>query len=143
RVGRSGRAITFVEARQKRELEAIERHIGTSVAKWEQGAEAAPTPIKERPRRHSKPRISRRDEQEPYVKLVLGGGRSSGLKVADVVGAVTSSTGLDGEAVRDVLVLDRFTFLSVPASEADRVIDEVGSARVDGHSLSLERAPVQ
>ncbi len=143
RVGRTGRAITFVENRQKRELEAIERHIGTSVAKWEKGAQATPTPVKERPRRHSKPRVSRRDDGEPYVKLVLGGGRSSGLKVADVVGAVTSSTGLDGEAVRDVLVLDRFTFLSVPASEADRVIDEVGSARVDGHSLSLERAPVQ
>jgi ATP-dependent RNA helicase DeaD len=143
RVGRSGRAITFVESRQKRELEAIERHIGTSVAKWEKGAQASPTPVKERPRRHSKPRISRRDEGEPYVKLVLGGGRSAGLKVADVVGAVTSSTGLDGEAVRDVLLLDRFTFLSVPANEADRVIEEVGGARVNGVSLSLERAPVQ
>jgi ATP-dependent RNA helicase DeaD len=143
RVGRTGRAITFVEGRQKRELEAIERHIGTSIATWEKGAEAQPTPVRERPRRHSKPRVSRRDEGEPYVKLVLGGGRSSGLKVADVVGAVTSSTGLDGEAVRDVLVLDRFTFLSVPASEADRVIEKVGSAQVNGHSLSLERAPVQ
>src|SRR2546430_4803458 len=71
RVGRSGRAITFVEPRQKRELEAIERHIGTSIAQWEQGAVAPPTPVRERPRRHSKPRISRRDEQEPYVKLVL------------------------------------------------------------------------
>ena len=30
RVGRSGRAITFVEDRQKRELEAIEKHIGTT-----------------------------------------------------------------------------------------------------------------
>jgi ATP-dependent RNA helicase DeaD len=143
RVGRTGRAITFVENRQKRELEAIERHIGTSIAKWEKGAQASPTPVKERPRRHSKPRISRRDDGEPYVKLVLGGGRSAGLKVADVVGAVTSSTGLDGEAVRDVLLLDRFTFLSVPASEADRVIEEVGGARVNGLSLSLERAPVQ
>ncbi len=143
RVGRTGRAITFVESRQKRELEAIERHIGTSIATWAKGAEAPPTPVRERPRRHSKPRVSRRDEGEAYVKLVLGGGRSSGLKVADVVGAVTSSTGLDGEAVRDVMVLDRFTFLSVPADEADRVIEEVGGARVNGLSLSLERAPVQ
>ena len=59
RVGRSGRAITFVESRQKRELEAIERHIGTKIAAWSKDAEAAPTPVKERPRRHSKPRISR------------------------------------------------------------------------------------
>jgi ATP-dependent RNA helicase DeaD len=143
RVGRSGRAITFVENRQQRELEAIERHIGTSIARWEKGAEATPTPVRERPRRHSKPHVSRRDDSEPYVKLVLGGGRASGLKVADIVSAVTSSTGLDGEAVRDVLVLDRFSFLSVPEKEADRVIEEVAGTRVDGQSLSLERAPVQ
>src|SRR4029077_7612158 len=42
RVGRSGRGITFVESRQKRELEAIERHIGTSIAQWEKGAVTAP-----------------------------------------------------------------------------------------------------
>ena len=59
---------------------------------------------------------------------MLGAGRAAGLRVADIVGAVTSSAGLDGEAVRDVLVLDRFSFLSVPATEADRVIDAL-----DGH----------
>src|SRR2546421_12432343 len=89
RVGRSGRAITFVQSRQKRELEAIERHIGTGIAKWEKGAVGEPTPVRERPRRHSKPHIRRR-ERERYVKLVLGSGRASGLQVADIVGAVTS-----------------------------------------------------
>ena len=143
RVGRSGRAITFVEDRQKRELEAIERHIGTSIAQWEEGAVAAPTPVRERPRRHSKPRISGRDEQEPYAKLVLGGGRAAGLHVADIVAAVTSSTGLDGEAVRDVLVLDRFSFLSVPAAEADRVIEALHGRALAGQELSLERVPVR
>jgi ATP-dependent RNA helicase DeaD len=146
RVGRAGRAITFVESRQKRELEAIERHIGTHVAQWEQGAVAAPTPVRERPRRHSKPRVSRRDEQEEYTKLVLGGGRAAGLSVADIVAAVTSSAGLDGEAVRDVLVLDRFSFLSVPAAEADSVIQaldgQVGRGPIK-QSFSLERVKVR
>ena len=54
---------------------------------------------------------------------MLGGGRAGGLRVADIVGAVTSTTGLDGEAVRDVMVLDRFSFLSVPEGEAERVIE--------------------
>ena len=115
RVGRSGRAITFVEDRQKRELEAIERHIGTSIAQWEQGAVAPPTPVRERPRRHSKPRISRRDDDGALR-------RSSCSAAAAPPGCAwpTSSArspprpGLDGEAVRDVLVLDRFSFLSVP-----------------------------
>jgi ATP-dependent RNA helicase DeaD len=143
RVGRSGRAITFVESRQKRELEAIERHIGTSIARWQEGAVTAPTPVRERPRRHSKPRISRRDEREPYAKLVLGGGRVAGLQVADIVGAVTSSTGLDGEAVRDVLVLERVSFLSVPAAEAQRVIDALDGRALRGRELTLERVPIR
>ncbi len=146
RVGRSGRAITFVERRQKHELEAIERHIGTNIAQWERGAVVAPTPVRERPRRHSKPRISRRDDHEPYTKLVLSGGRATGVSVADIVASVTSSAGLAGEAVRDVLVLDRFSFLSVPAADADRVIEAL-----DGHSIathppqavSLARVPVK
>src|SRR5579864_3295481 len=66
RVGRSGRAITFVEAAQKRELEAIERHIGTSIAQWQKGAVAPPTPVRERPRRHSKPHVQR-PADEPRV----------------------------------------------------------------------------
>jgi ATP-dependent RNA helicase DeaD len=139
RVGRAGRAITFVESRQKRELEAIERHIGTHVAQWERGAVAAPTPVRERPRRHSKPRITRRDDGEQYTKLVLGGGRAAGLSVADIVASVTSSAGLDGEAVRDVLVLDRFSFLSVPESEAERVIEALNGRSLGGQSVSLER----
>jgi ATP-dependent RNA helicase DeaD len=67
--------------------------------------------------------------------------------VADIVASVTSSAGLDGEAVRDVLVLDRFSFLSVPASDADRVIEALDGraigARSDGQSLSLERVKVR
>jgi ATP-dependent RNA helicase DeaD len=135
RVGRSGRAITFVEPRQKRELEAIERHIGTSIARWERGAEAEPTPVRERPRRHSKPHLSKRSDSEPYTKLLLSGGRAAGLRVADIVAAVTSTTGLDGEAVRDVLVLERFSFLSVPDRDADRVIEALAGA-----GLRAERA---
>ncbi|HEX5309293.1 MAG TPA: DEAD/DEAH box helicase [Solirubrobacteraceae bacterium] len=138
RVGRSGRAITFVESRQQRELEAIERHIGTEIASWRKDAEAKPTPVSERPRRHSKPHISRAGD-EPSAKLMLAGGRAVGLRVADVVGAVTSAAGLDGEAVRDVNVLDRFTFLSVPADEADRVVKALDGREVRGHALRAER----
>jgi ATP-dependent RNA helicase DeaD len=139
RVGRSGRAITFVEPRQKRELEAIERHIGTSIARWSEGADVAPTPVRERPRRHSKPHVSRRDDGQPYQKLIVAAGRSAGLSVAEIVGAVTSEAGLDGEAVRDVVVLDRYSFMSVPEAEADRVIAALRGRHVHGLELELDR----
>jgi len=138
RVGRSGRAITFVEPRQTRELAAIEKHIGTDVAPWEEGKHVEPARLEERPRRHSKPHV-RRNGSEPYRKLIANGGRSAGLEVADIVQAITRA-GLDGEAVRDVKLLERFAILSVPAGEVDRVLDEVNGTRIKGVELRLEAA---
>ena len=66
-------------------------------------------------------------------------GGPPGCSVADIVAAVTSSAGLDGEAVRDVLVLDRFSFLSVPAGEAERVIEALDGHDVRGQAFSLQR----
>jgi len=137
RVGRSGRAVTFVEPRQRRELQAIERHIGTAIAPWAPGATTRPARIEEPPRRHSKPRLAR-DGSEPYTTLVAGAGRAQGLEVADVVHAVTAAADLDGEAVRDVRVLERFSLLAVPGVEAQRIVDAVAGTRVNGAVLRLE-----
>jgi ATP-dependent RNA helicase DeaD len=43
RVGRSGRAITLVTSRQRRELEAIERHAGIEIAEWSVNGSAGGT----------------------------------------------------------------------------------------------------
>jgi ATP-dependent RNA helicase DeaD len=139
RVGRAGRAITFVEPRQQRELEAIERHIGTTISPWSPGAHTTPAKVEERPRRHSKPQITRNGD-EPYAKLIAGAGRAAGIEVADLVHAVTGAAGIDGEAVRDVRVLEHFSFLSVPSSEAERVVAAVDGTDVRGTPVRVELA---
>ena len=139
RVGRSGRAVTFVEPRQRKELAAIEKHIKTGIAPWIEGAKVAPSPVPDRPRRHSKPHVSARNGGAD-VRLVAAGGRADGLRVRDVVHAVTSAARLDGEAVRDVKVLQRFAFFSVPADEADRVVEAIDGLQVNG--IALRVAPV-
>ncbi|MGZ6641981.1 MAG: DEAD/DEAH box helicase [Solirubrobacteraceae bacterium] len=139
RVGRSGRAITFIEPRQARDLEAIERHIGTNVTPWSEGAHTAPAPVEERPRRHSKPSIAR-DPDEPQVKLIAGIGRADGIEVADLVHAITAAAGVDGEAVRDVRVLERFSLVSVPRSEAERIVEQVDGTAVNGATLRIALA---
>jgi ATP-dependent RNA helicase DeaD len=138
RVGRSGRAITFIEPRQRRDLQAIEKHAGTQVAPWAEGAHVAPSPAKERPRRHRKPHDA--NGHGDYRKLIASGGRAAGLAEADLIHAVTSKAGLDGEAVRNVRVLERFALLEVPASEAERVAGAVDGAEVRGHTLRIEPA---
>jgi len=145
RVGRAGRAITFVESRQRRELVAIEEHIGITISPWAQGARVAPAPVEERPQRHSKPSVAANGAQEgdetAFARLMAGAGSADGLRVADLVGAVTREAGVDGEAVRDVRMLERFAFLSVPEADAGRIAEAVSGAQVSGVTLKLERAP--
>jgi ATP-dependent RNA helicase DeaD len=139
RVGRSGRAVTFVEPRQAKELLAIEQHIGIPLTLWEPGAKTTPAKVEERPKRHAKPQL-RRHADEPYRRVVAGAGRADGLEVADVVHAITQAAGLDGEAVRDVRVLERFTLFSIPENEADRVVAAAQGSEVAGRPLQLELA---
>jgi ATP-dependent RNA helicase DeaD len=139
RVGRSGRAITFFEPRQQREIQAIEKHAGVKLAPWVKDAHVAPTAVKPKPRRHSKPHVSVNGEG-PGRKLIVSGGRAAGLEPSDIIHAITAATGLDGEAVRNVRVLERFAFVEVPERDAQRVVELVGGTEVRGHQLRLEPA---
>jgi ATP-dependent RNA helicase DeaD len=139
RVGRSGRAITLFEPRQRREVEAIERHAGVKLAPWVSGAHVAPTAVVAKPRRHSKPHAAVNGDGR-VQKLIVSAGRTSGIEPSDIIHAITTATGLDGEAIRNVRVLERFAFLEVPAAEAARVIDEVSGTEVRGKTLHVEAA---
>jgi ATP-dependent RNA helicase DeaD len=142
RVGRSGRAITFVEPRQARDLAAIEKHANTRISPWAEGAHVAPAKVEEpKARRHRKPH----DEQATvngdggFRALIASGGRAAGLAESDLISAV-AATGLDGEAIRNVRLLERFMLFEVPADQAARVADAVDGTDVRGHTLRLELA---
>jgi ATP-dependent RNA helicase DeaD len=139
RVGRSGRAITFAEPRQQREVAAIEKHAGVKLAPWVKGAHVAPTAAQPRPRRHSKPHLSPSGDGRGR-KLIVDGGRALGLEPSDIIHAITSATGLDGEAVRNVRMLERFTFLEVPEAEAERVVELVSGTDLGGRPARVELA---
>jgi ATP-dependent RNA helicase DeaD len=139
RVGRSGRAITLYEPRQRKEMEAIENHAGVRLAPWVQDAHVAPAPVTPKPRRHSKPHVSPNGDG-PARKLIVSAGRAAGLEPSDIIHAITAATGLDGEAVRNVRVLERFAFVEVPERDAERVVELVSGSEVRGQKLQIEAA---
>jgi ATP-dependent RNA helicase DeaD len=145
-VGRSGRAITLITAKQRNDLEAIEKHAKTKIGKWSANGERPQVtvePVAEveetetRRPRHTKPR---RPVDGPVVKLIVSAGRAHGLEPADVVGAIVDNSRLEGEDIRNVRVLERFSFVEVPAKRAEEVIDKVSGRAVRGATLRLEVA---
>jgi ATP-dependent RNA helicase DeaD len=138
RVGRSGRAITFVEPRQRKDLEAIERHASTKISPWAEGAHVAPAAIAERPRRHRKPHDEAAGNGAGYTKLIANTGRAAGLEPGELIAALAAGGGLDGEAIRNVRVLEQFALVEVPSAEAERIVGAVNGTTVRGRRLVLE-----
>jgi len=140
RVGRSGRAITLVTPKQRRELEAIERHAKTTIHPWTEVAAAQVNGDERETRRprHTKPRKAATDGD--CVKLIVSGGRAQGFEPADVIEAIVDNSHLEGEDIRNVRVLERFSFVEVPAKRAGEVIDKVSGSAVRGTKLRLEVA---
>src|SRR4051794_16898896 len=140
RVGRSGRAITLITPKQRRDLEAIEKHAKTEIHPWSTEVVAVePNGDRETRRpRHTKPRKAAVDGE--VVKLIVSGGRAQGLEPADVIGAIVDNSPREGEDIRNVRVLERFSFVEVPAKRAEEVIDKVSGRAVRGATLRLEVA---
>jgi ATP-dependent RNA helicase DeaD len=142
RVGRSGRAITLVTPKQRRELEAVERHANTEIEPWSENGGPPPKPREAKPEarrpRHTKPRRER--DKTPRTKLIVSAGHGQGLEPADVVSAIVDHSHLEGEDVGGVRVLERFSFAEVPAERAEEIVDKVNGKRVRGVELRVEVA---
>jgi len=103
-----------------------------------QSEPVAPVEDDERPQprrpRHTKPR----QREGKVSKLLVGAGRAHGFEPADIVSAIVDNCHLDGEDVRNVRVLERFSFVDVPADRAGEVVEKVNGNEVRGVALRLE-----
>jgi ATP-dependent RNA helicase DeaD len=69
---------------------------------------------------------------------MIAAGRAHGLEPADVVGLLVEGSGLEGEDVEHVRVLERFSLADVPAEQAAAAVKQVTGSRVKGRELKLE-----
>jgi ATP-dependent RNA helicase DeaD len=150
RVGRTGRAITLVTPAQRDEIGRIERDVKTSIGEWEtpeERMEHAP-----RPRRREHARASdngaeakapggaeKRSEGEG-VKLFVNRGERSGIGEEDLRWALREGAVLPDEAIHDVRVLHRFSFVEVDPDQADRTVEFLDGTKLKGKEIRLEIA---
>jgi ATP-dependent RNA helicase DeaD len=153
RVGRTGRAITFVTPAQRDEIDRIERDVKTSIGEWEspeERMEHAP-----RPRRRERAKAPEGNgEAEPSakesavekpadgkpVKLFVNRGERSGIDEEDLRWALREGAVLPEEAIHDVRVLHRFSFVEVDPDRADRTVEFLDGTKLKGKEIRLEIA---
>jgi ATP-dependent RNA helicase DeaD len=156
RVGRTGRAITFVTPAQRDEIERIERDVKTSIGEWEspeERMEHAPRPRRRersRPREVAKevggsgetdaPGPERTAESGKAVKLFVNRGERSGIDEEDLRWALREGAVLPEEAIHDIRVLHRFSFVEVDPDQADRTVEFLDGTKLKGKEIRLEIA---
>jgi ATP-dependent RNA helicase DeaD len=92
--------------------------------------------IARRPRLH---RDRREPEAEP-VKLFLNRGRRSGIDADDVRWALAEGAVIPAEAIGDIRVLERFSFVELDAEHAERALERLDGTKLSGRQIRLEYA---
>ncbi len=164
RVGRTGRAITLVTPAQRDEIDRIERDVKTSIGEWEspeERLEHAPRP-RRRERSREKPAAEatekaeaaegEKPDAEPAVaerngegdakstKLFVNRGERSGIEEEDLRWALREGAVIPEEAIHDVRVLHRFSFVEVAPDQAERAVEFLDGTKLKGKEIRLEIA---
>ncbi|HEY5815682.1 MAG TPA: DEAD/DEAH box helicase, partial [Solirubrobacterales bacterium] len=147
RVGRTGRAITFVTPAQRDEIGRIERDVKTSIGEWETPEERMEHAPRPRRRERAKPAangdgaeasVAKADGKT--VKLFVNHGERSGIDEEDLRWALREGAVLPEEAIHDVRVLHRFSFVEVDPDQADRTVEFLDGTKLKGKEIRLEIA---
>ena len=150
RVGRTGRAITLVTPDQRDEIGRIERDVKTSIGEWEspeERLEHAPPPRRRERRRPAEvgngasPTDAKRAAADgDWTKLFVNRGERSGISEEDLRWALREGAVLGEEAIHEIRVLHRFSFVEVASSEAGRTVEFLDGTKLKGKEIRLEIA---
>ncbi len=97
----------------------------------------------DRPVRFTKPEgKSKANPKGRMVKVYIGLGRNTGVRPADLVGAIANEAGISGKEIGAIEMGNGFSLVEVPEAAADAVIDAMAGAKIRGQRVTvrLERS---
>ena len=73
-------------------------------------------------------------------RILVQAGRRDGIRPGDVVGSIANEAGIRGADIGPIEILDDITYVGVPASAVDHVIEKVKRAKFKGKHVNLRVA---
>jgi ATP-dependent RNA helicase DeaD len=74
------------------------------------------------------------------VRLYVGAGRQTGIRPADLVGAITGETGITSKELGAIEIADRFSLVEVPQALADKIIAAMKKTTLRGQQVVVRRS---
>jgi ATP-dependent RNA helicase DeaD len=73
------------------------------------------------------------------TRLFIGAGRTSGVRPADLVGAIAGESSVHGRDIGAIEVSDRFSIVEVPDESAQEVIAALRGSTIKGKKATIRR----
>lgn len=77
---------------------------------------------------------------EGMVRLFLDAGRSSGVRPADIVGAIANEADVPGSAIGSIDIYDRFSYVEVPEQYRQQVLKRMDGATIRSQDVRIRVA---
>jgi ATP-dependent RNA helicase DeaD len=74
------------------------------------------------------------------VRLFINVGKLDKVRPGDIVGAITGETGIEGNSIGVIDIYDKFSFVEVPKTVVDQVLDGMNDNSIKGRKVSIEVA---
>lgn len=78
--------------------------------------------------------------KEGNAKFFLSLGKKDNVKAKDILGSITSNVPISGSDVGKINVLDKFSFVEVPAKYASDILEHMNGKQIKGKSVMIELA---
>jgi ATP-dependent RNA helicase DeaD len=83
---------------------------------------------------------SARDDNRKKVRLSMSVGKRDGIRPADVVGSIANEADVPGRDIGPIEIQDAVTYVTVPESYVDKIMEKVGRTRFRGRAVNLRIA---
>lgn len=130
RAGKKGMAISLATSRESFKIKTIEEYIGRTIDRPKSLAKLIPE--------DAATKISA-TAGAAMATLQIMGGRKDKLRPGDILGALTGETGgLQASDIGKIEIHDRFAYVAVTKSLANRVLSSLLNGRVKGRKFHVE-----
>ncbi len=145
RAGNKGKAITFMTPFEGKFIRAIENYIGFEIPRAEaplaEQVEGSSYAFEEKSKTS---RIVRNNKtariNKDIMKLHLSGGKKKKIRALDIVGTITSISGVDAEDIGIITIKDNFSYVDILNGKGSLVLQELNRTPVKGKSIKVSEA---
>jgi ATP-dependent RNA helicase DeaD len=89
--------------------------------------------------REDRPTKVRDARNQKMVRIRIGFGRMSGVRPADLVGAIANEAGISGKDIGNIEMRNGFSLVEIPETSTDAVIDALEGAKIRGQRVTVSR----